>query len=58
MRARYLKGVTTGMMIGFAAGMMLIPEADRSTRKKMRKSARMVRNTAEDIYDYMKNIVR
>jgi len=58
MRARYLKGVTTGIMIGFTAGMMFIPQADRTTRKKMKKSARVVRNTAEDVYDYMKHIVR
>lgn len=51
---KYLKGVTTGAMIGAVAGMIISPELSRGTRKKFRKSGRMIRETAEDIMDSLK----
>ena len=53
MRAKFIKGMTAGALIGAAAGMMLIPQMDRSTRKKMQRTGRIVKDRAEDVYENM-----
>lgn len=50
----FLKGITTGALVGAAIGMMFMPEMDRSTRKRIKRSGRMVRHMAGDMYDVMK----
>lgn len=51
MRGKFIKGA----VIGAAVGMMLMPDLDRSTKRKIRKTARFVKNMAEDAFDGMKN---
>lgn len=58
MRAKFIKGMTAGMLLGATAGMMMMPQVDRSTKRKMKKSARMIRNTADDMYDYVRNVAK
>lgn len=58
MRAKFIKGMTTGAIIGAAAGMMLIPNMDRGTRRKIKRSTRTMRNTAENMYDSMRNFMK
>lgn len=50
MRGRFIKGITTGAVIGTIGGMLLIPQMDRSTRRKIKKSRRFVKNSAEELY--------
>lgn len=44
----------TGALMGAAVGMMLIPGMDRGTKKRIRKTAKYMKNMAEDVYDGMK----
>ena len=46
----------TGAVIGAAIGMMIVPQLDRSTKKKIVKSSKMVARAASDIYDTMSRI--
>jgi gas vesicle protein len=50
MRGRFV----TGAIIGAAVGIMLMPELDRSTRKRIRKTAKIVRNAAGDAIEGMR----
>jgi Gas vesicle protein len=43
----------TGAIIGAAIGMMVVPQLDRNTRKKINKSSRVVKGMAGEIYDSM-----
>lgn len=40
-----------GALIGAAVGMMMMPELDRNTRRRIRRTAKMVRHAAGDMYD-------
>lgn len=50
MRGRFIKGITTGALIGIAAGILMAPDLDRNTKKKIRKSKRLINNAAEDVF--------
>lgn len=43
----------TGALLGAAIGVLLVPELDRSTRRRIRKTTRLVKDTAGDMYDNM-----
>ena len=58
MSSKLMTGLTTGAIIGAAAGMFLMPELDRNTRRRIKKSGRIMRNTAGDLYDNMKNLIK
>jgi gas vesicle protein len=51
MRGKFI----TGALLGAAVGMMLMPELDRSTRRTIKKTAKMVKNVAEDAFDGMRD---
>lgn len=57
MAGRFIKGLTTGALIGAAAGMMMVPEMSRKTRKMLKRSNRTMMNTAENLVDAMKNMM-
>jgi gas vesicle protein len=47
---KYMRGFVVGSMIGVAAGMLLLPQMDGSTRKKvMRTGKGMVENASHII---------
>ncbi|MCR3761760.1 YtxH domain-containing protein [Clostridium felsineum] len=48
------KGITTGAVIGAVTGMIIAPQLSKNAKKKIRKSGRMIRDTAEDLMDSMK----
>ena len=54
MRGKFIRGITTGAIIGATAGMMIMPQLSRTSQRKIKKSGRMLMNFAEDIYDGMK----
>lgn len=55
---KFITGMTTGAIIGAVAGAMIIPELNYSTRKRMQRSKRMMKNMAEEAFlgvkDWMK----
>ncbi|MCY6355086.1 YtxH domain-containing protein [Clostridium sp. ZS2-4] len=51
MNGKFVRGITTGAIIGVTAGMMMAPQVSRSTRKRMKKNGRNMLNTAEEVYD-------
>jgi len=55
MENRFFKGIAAGTIIGAAAGMLLYPQMDRSTRNKLKKSGRIMKNVAEDALGELKH---
>jgi len=55
MQNKFISTITAGAIIGIATGVMLIPNMDRSTRRRAKKAGRMVMNMAGDVYDNMKD---
>lgn len=53
MRNGFVSGVTTGAVIGAAIGMMMLPEMDRNTRKKIKRSSKMIKNMASGMTGMM-----
>lgn len=54
MRGKFI----TGALIGAAIGMMMMPEMDRGTRRKIKRTAKMVRHAAGDVFEDMRDRVR
>ena len=52
---RFFRGIATGTILGAAAGMLLFPQMDRTTRGRLKKSSIMMKNLAEDAIDGMIN---
>ncbi|GEM_PF-413834 len=57
MKGKFIAGITTGAVLGAAVGVMMMPEMDRSTRRRLRKSGKMVRNTAQSFYNTVKDMM-
>lgn len=47
----FMKGITTGALIGATAGMLIAPQLNKNTRKRLRKSGDMMMGIMGDIYD-------
>lgn len=47
----FMRGITTGAIIGATAGMLIAPQLNRNTRKRLRKSGDMMMGIMGDIYD-------
>lgn len=46
-----MRMMASGLMIGAAAGMLIVPQLDRGTKRKIRRTGKMMRNSASDMYD-------
>ena len=57
MHSKFISTITAGAIIGVAAGVMLIPNMDRSTKRRAKKTGKMVMNMAEDMYDNVKDYI-
>ncbi|MGH4139543.1 YtxH domain-containing protein [Clostridium sp.] len=57
MAGRFISTITTGAIIGVVASAMLMPNMDRSTKRRVRKTGKMVKNMAEDVFDSMKDYI-
>ncbi|MFT5871935.1 MAG: gas vesicle protein [Clostridium sp.] len=57
MHNKFLSTITTGAVIGIVAGAMLMPNMDRSTKRRVKKTGRMVMGMAEDMYDNVKDYI-
>lgn len=58
MRGKMLGGLSAGILIGAAASMMIMPQMDWRTRRKMDRTSRRIMNSAgsfiHDLKDYSK----
>lgn len=57
MGGKFISTITTGAIIGVVASAMLMPNMDRSTKRRVRKTGKMVKNMAEDVFDSMKDYI-
>ena len=57
MHNKFVSTITAGAIIGVVAGAMLIPNMDRSTKRRVKKTGKMVRGMAEDMYDNVKDYI-
>ncbi|AEB75429.1 YtxH domain-containing protein [Clostridium botulinum] len=48
---RFLRGLTTGAIIGATAGIMMSPQMDKRTRKKLMRSKRHMIHKAENMVE-------
>lgn len=47
----FVKGITTGAIIGAAAGMLMAPQMNKNTRRRLRRSGDMLMGIMGDVYD-------
>lgn len=56
MRGRFVSGLTAGMLLGAFAGLMMMPQMDMRTRRRVNKTSNRLVHRAEellnDIMDY------
>lgn len=53
---KYIKGIATGMVVGAAVGIMMMPQFDRKTKRQLKKIGKRAMNMAEDTYDNIKHL--
>ncbi len=58
MARSFMSGMTTGAIIGAAVGIMLMPEMDKDTKKKIKRIDSMILNAAGGIYNTMRKMNR
>lgn len=51
MGLKLMTGLATGAVVGAAVGMVILPQLDRKTQKKMRKAGRVIISAAGDTFD-------
>jgi gas vesicle protein len=51
MNMGFVKGITTGAVIGTVAGMLITPQLNKNTKKRLRKSSNMMLGIMGDVYD-------
>ncbi|NFH68783.1 YtxH domain-containing protein [Clostridium botulinum] len=49
----FTKGIVAGALISTAVGIMVMPNLDRRTQRKMKKAGMKMRDMAEDTYESM-----
>ena len=52
---RFSKGMMTGILIGVAVEMAIMPQHSRSTQRTMKRAGKRMRNMAESTYDGIQN---
>ena len=57
MHGKFISTITTGAIIGAVATAMLAPNMDRHTKRRVRKTGKMIKNMAEDMYDSVKDYI-
>lgn len=55
--SKFMTTITTGAIIGVVASAMLAPNMDRSTRRRVKRSGKMVKNMAGDIFDSVRDYI-
>ncbi|MGK0465908.1 YtxH domain-containing protein [Clostridium sp.] len=57
MHNKFVSTITTGAIIGAVASAMLIPNMDRSTKRRVKKASKVMKNMAEEMYDGVKDYI-
>ena len=48
---KYVNGITTGAFVGATIGMMIAPQLDRNTRKRLKRTGKRMASMAGDLYE-------
>lgn len=51
MKAKFVKGILVGSMIGIGAGAMLTNNMSRGTKRKIKRYSNRMKGSATDFYD-------
>ena len=51
--AKMITGMATGLVLGAAASMIVMPELDKRTKKKLKKGIKTMKGFAGDCYNNM-----
>jgi gas vesicle protein len=57
MHRKFISTMTAGAVIGVVAATMLIPNMDRNTKRRVKRTGKMVRSMAGEMYDSMKDYI-
>ena len=55
---KMITGLATGLVLGAAASMLVMPELDKHTKKKVKHGIKTVKGFAGDCYNNMKYILK
>lgn len=58
MKAKFMKGIVLGSMIGVGAGAVISNNMSRGTKRKIKKYANKMKHTACDLYGDCKDKMR
>ena len=54
---RYINGIITGVVVGAAVGMIVLPQLDRKTQKALKRTGQKILNLAEDSYESIRELI-
>ncbi len=54
---KYLNGMMTGVIVGATVSMMVMPQLDRKTQKRVKRVGRKIIDFAENSYENMMEII-
>lgn len=49
MKSKFVKGITAGAIIGTAVGMFVIPNLDRGTKRKLKRTSKVIKCMTDGI---------
>ena len=49
MKGRFVSGLTTGIILGAAAGLMVLPQMDSKTRRKVCRTSKKLTHSMENL---------
>jgi gas vesicle protein len=58
MRSRFISGVAAGMFMGAAASMLIMPQMDHKTRRRMDRTCRRITDGAGCFINELKSYTR
>jgi gas vesicle protein len=58
MRGRFITGLAAGAIIGAAAGLLMMPQMDMRTRRRVGRVSKRLVNRAEDMLDDLKDMTK
>lgn len=57
MHRKFISTMTAGAVIGIVAATMLMPNMDRNTKRRVKRTGKRVMNMAGDMYDNVKDYI-
>lgn len=58
MRGRFFSGLAAGALLGAAAGMMMMPQMNYRTRRRMKRAGKRLGHMTQDLMDNMREYRR